>query len=163
MFKQIWFGTHKHFLYEIHIHTLPYAASKGEHRYIKPQTQLSGWRTEIDFCIQVGTLSLMSFEKRIDEKILYMDEELFWNAGSPLLRRLPGGMWKRKSICGHNVTLTVVLVSAKYSASILLKRAFVSSSNSWIFSVCFFWRLNLSFSISATALWSYKDKHSPQG
>lgn len=95
MFKQTWFETHKHFLYEIHIHTLPYAASKGEQRYVTPQTQLPGWRTEIDFCIQVSTLSSMSFEKETDEKTLYMDEELFWNAGSPLLRRLPGGVWKK--------------------------------------------------------------------
>lgn len=51
---------------------------------------------------------------------------------------------------------TVDRVCATYSPSILFSRTLVSSSNSWIFSVCRFWSSNFSFSISATALWSYR-------
>ena len=51
---------------------------------------------------------------------------------------------------------TVDRVCATYSPSILFSRTLVSSSNSWILSVCRFWSSNFSFSISATALWSYR-------
>lgn len=52
--------------------------------------------------------------------------------------------------------LTVACVRALYSASILASLWLVSSSSSWMFSVCFFCSSNFSCSIPATAACSWR-------